>query len=110
MRAIGTFTPTGDGFAGHLRTLTLDIPLTIVAAEPSDSDKAPDYRIMAGAGDETYEVGAGWKQTGERAGAFVAVAIDDPVLAAPIRANLFAGDEGTHVLTWSRPAPRKQKA
>jgi uncharacterized protein (DUF736 family) len=109
MRAIGTFASTGDGFVGHLRTLTLDIPLSIVAAEVTDTAKAPDYRVLAGEGDETYEVGAGWKQTGERAGAYVAIVIDDPALAAPLRANLFASDAGTHVLTWSRPVRRKAK-
>ena len=57
-----------------------------------------------------YEVGAGWKHIGERAGAFVALVIDDPAFTMPLRANLFAGDAGTHMLTWSRPARGKPKA
>lgn len=110
MTAIGIFTATPEGFEGHLRTLTLAIPLTIVPAEPNGADKAPDYRIMAGEGDTAYEVGAGWKHVGERAGAFVALVIDDPAFVAPLRANLFAGDAGTHVLTWARPARGRPKA
>lgn len=109
MTAIGIFTATPEGFEGHLRTLTLYIPLAIVATESSDAEKAPDYRVMAGEGDTAYEVGAGWKHIGERAGAFVALVIDDPAFVVPLRANLFAGDAGTHVLTWSRPARRKPK-
>lgn len=109
MTAIGNFTATPEGFEGHLRTLTLDVPLTIVPAEPSDAEKAPDYRIMAGEGDAAYEVGAGWKHVGERAGAFVTLVIDDPAFTAPLRANLFADDRGTHVLAWSRPARGKPK-
>lgn len=110
MTTIGIFTATSEGFEGRLHTLTLDIPLTIVPAEAGETEKAPDYRVMAGDGEATYEVGAGWKHIGERAGAYVALVIDDPALAAPLRANLFAGDGGTHILTWSRPARRRPKA
>lgn len=109
MTAIGIFTATPEGFAGGLRTLTLDVPLTIVQAEPGNAEKAPDYRVMAGEGDAAYEVGAGWKHIGERAGEFVTLVIDDPAFAAPLRANLFAGDAGSHVLTWSRPARGRPK-
>lgn len=33
MAQIGTFTRTADGFAGRLRTLALDVELTIVAGD-----------------------------------------------------------------------------
>jgi uncharacterized protein (DUF736 family) len=110
MTAIGIFTATPEGFEGRLRTLTLDVPLIIVQAEPGTADKAPDYRVMAGEGDAAYEVGAGWKHIGERAGAFVTLVIDDPGFTVPLRANLFAGDAGTHLLTWSRPGRGRPKA
>lgn len=109
MTCIGTFTKTRDGFAGRLQTLTLDRALTLVPAEPGDAHKAPDYRILAGEGDETFEVGAGWKHTGDKAGAFVAVVIDDPALVQPLRANLFQSDKRTHVLMWQRAARRDAK-
>ena len=109
MNCIGTFVAPPDGFEGRLRTLTIDSALTIVATEPGDTDNAPDYRIMSGEGDAAYEVGAGWKHVGDKAGPFVAVVIDDPALVQPLRANLFRSDSSSHVLMWSRPARRKAK-
>lgn len=109
MTCIGTFVATPDGFEGRLQTLTIDSALTFVAAEPGDADNAPDYRIMAGEGDAAHEVGAGWKHVGDKAGPFVALVIDDPVLVRPLRANLFRSDANSHVLMWSRPARRKAK-
>lgn len=103
---IGTFTATADGFAGRLSLLTLDVELTLVAAENSDSESAPDYRVIAGQGGEAREIGAGWKRTGERAGAYVAVQIDDPIFVQPLRANLFQDAGNAHVLVWSRPSKR----
>lgn len=41
MAQIGTFTRTADGFAGRLRTLALDVELTIVPATSSDADRNP---------------------------------------------------------------------
>jgi uncharacterized protein (DUF736 family) len=104
---IGTFKANTDGFAGRLSMLTLDTELTLVSAEHSDSENAPDYRVLTGSGDEMLEVGAGWKRTGEKAGAYVAVLIDDPTFTQPLRANLFQGDGDTHVLVWSRPSRRE---
>lgn len=104
---IGTFIAADGGFAGHLRTLTLDLELTLVPAENSDSENAPDFRVIAGADDQTREVGAGWKHVGEKAGDYVAVQIDDPMLIQPLRANLFQGEDSNHVLVWSRPAKRE---
>ncbi len=104
---IGTFTAADGGFAGHLHTLTLDLELTLVPAENSDSENAPDFRGIAGAGDKAREVGAGWKHVGEKAGDYVAIQIDDPTFVQPMRANLFQGDAGSHVLVWSRPTKRE---
>lgn len=103
---IGTFTAANGGFSGYLKTLTLDIELAFVPAESSDSENAPDFRVIAGAGDEAREIGAGWKHVGEKAGDYVAVQLDDPVFIQPLRANLFQGDAGSHVLVWSRPTKR----
>jgi uncharacterized protein (DUF736 family) len=106
---IGTFHATADGFAGRLICLTLDVALSLVPAEHADADNAPDYRVMRGDGDDTHEVGAGWKKVGEKAGAYVAVQIDDPSFVAPLRANLFQADPATHVLLWNRPTRRDEK-
>lgn len=109
MTCIGTFTATRGGFEGRLHTLTIERALTIVPTEPGDADNAPDYRILAGEGDDAFEVGAGWKRTGDKAGAYVGVLIDDPALTQPLRANLFQSDQRSHVLMWSRSVRREAK-
>ncbi len=112
MAHIGQFTRTRDGYRGRLKTLTLDAKLTLVPAEPSDTENAPDYRIHIGDDEDALEVGAGWKCTGEKAGDYVSVLIDDPTLPHPIHANLFhsVSQNDAHLLTWNRPPKRREKA
>jgi uncharacterized protein (DUF736 family) len=101
---IGSFTRTKFGYTGRLHVLGLDAELDIAPAEKSDVENAPDYRLMLG-GDDGLEVGAGWKRVGERAGEYVAVQIDSPLFARPLRANLFRSGDGGDVwgLHWNRP-------
>jgi uncharacterized protein (DUF736 family) len=115
MAQIGQFTRQTTGFAGNLETFTLFRDVVIVPAEPSDAENAPDYRVHAsddGKAEPGPEIGAGWKRTGERAGEYIAVLIDDPALPQPIRANLFQnGDDKTSwSLHWSRPRDRAEKS
>ncbi|WP_010510511.1 DUF736 domain-containing protein [Komagataeibacter europaeus] len=112
MPQIGTFTRTADGFAGRLRTLALDAELTFVPAAPSDARHAPDYRIHLGESGNGIEIGAGWKRTGEKAGDYISIVLDDPVLPQPIHANLFQSDRQGHVfhLVWNRPVARHDQA
>ena len=42
---IGTFIAADGGYAGHLHTLTLDIDLVLVPADPSDSENAFSRKI-----------------------------------------------------------------
>ena len=86
------------------------VELTFTPSENADADKAPAYRIHLG---DEYgpEVGAGWKHSGERAGPFVSVLLDDPVFQQPIRARLFQSDEdgrdwGLH---WTRQKKRDEQ-
>ncbi len=58
MATIGTFTASDNGYTGSIKTLTLNIKAKFAASE-KDNDKAPDYRIFAGA----TEFGAAWKKT-----------------------------------------------
>lgn len=104
MPQIGTFTRTSSGFAGRVRTLSFDTEFAIV---PTDAENAPDYRVHLNDPDGP-EVGAGWTRTGERAGEFVAIVLDDPVFLAPIRARLFrdADDDTAWSLHWNR-LPRR---
>jgi uncharacterized protein (DUF736 family) len=110
MPQIGSFTRTQTGFAGSVHTLTLSADLVLVPAEQSDTENAPDYRLHWGDGDGP-EIGAGWKRTGERAGDYISLILDDPALPQPIRANLFRdnADGSSWSLHWNRPAKASEK-
>jgi len=107
MTQIGQFIRTTSGYSGQLRTLSLNLDLVLIDAEHSDAENAPDYRIHLG-NEEGLEVGAAWKRTGERAGEYVSLLLDDPTFREPIRANLFqtGDDKSSWALHWSR-APRR---
>lgn len=111
MSLIGKFSRTTSGYAGRVRTLAIDVELVLVPAEHSDADNAPDYRIHLGPDDTGAEVGAGWKRTGEKAGDYVSLQLDDPTFGYPIRANLFqsADDKSAWSLNWNRPPKRAER-
>ena len=110
MAQIGRFTRDKSGFAGRIHTLTVDRDLILVPAESSDAENTPDYRIHLGDTDGP-EIGAGWKRSGEKAGDYVSLIIDDPSLTQPIRANLFQSgdDKSAWVLNWNRPPKRSER-
>lgn len=97
MANIGTFTADKNGFAGTLRTLTLNVKLKFVPND-KESENAPDFRIQAPAG----VIGAGWKKVSKADRPYVSCVIDDPSFLAPIYARLIEGEDGTHSLLWSR--------
>lgn len=105
---IGIFHSAQDGYAGRIHTLTIDAAICLVPAQPSDAENAPDWRVLLGDSETGVEIGAGWNRTGDRAGAYIAVQIDDPFLAVPLRANLLRSlhVDGEHHLLWSRPSAR----
>ncbi len=108
MAQIGTFTRKDDGFFGRIRTLTLDAEVTILPIDETDAENAPNHRIFA----DGLEVGAAWDRTGERAGAYLSVTIDDPSFVEPIRARMFESDtrKDTWNLHWSRKSRRDEQA
>ncbi len=110
MPQIGQFTRDKSGFTGRIQTLSFTHDLSLVPADSSDAENSPDYRVHLG-DSEGLEIGAGWKRTGEKAGEYVSVLIDDPTLMQPIRANLFrsADDHATWVLNWNRPPKRSER-
>jgi uncharacterized protein (DUF736 family) len=110
MAQIGQFTRSKSGYSGRIHTLSLDADLVLVPAEHSDTENAPDYRIHLGDGDGP-EVGAGWKRTGEKAGDYVSLVLDDPALTQPVRANLFQStdDKSVWILNWNRPPKRGER-
>lgn len=111
MALIGQFTRSSLGYAGRLRSLGLNAELVLVPADPSDAENAPDFRVHLGADEDGPEVGAGWKRTGEKAGEYVSVQLDDPTFGQPIRANLFqsADDKSAWGLHWNRPPKRSER-
>lgn len=107
MAQIGTFTRNDDGFFGNISTLTLDAKLAILPAEKSDTENAPNHRVFC----DGMEIGAAWERTGEKAGNYLSVSIDDPSFTQPIHANLFKSDANKDVwgLHWSRLSKRDER-
>ena len=99
MPVIGTFKADKDGYAGTIRTLTLNAKVRIIANDQKQSANAPDFRIVSG----MTEIGAAWRKTAEDQSSYLSVSLDDPSLAAPIRAALFeTTDDGVLRLRWRR--------
>lgn len=96
MATIGTFTKSDNGFAGAVKTLSLNVKVKFIPSD-KESDKAPDFRILAGT-----EFGAAWKKTAQNGREYLSVRLDDPSFASPIFANLVEGEDATHQLIWSR--------
>ena len=103
MATIGTFTAADNGYGGSVKTLTLNFRAKFVPTE-KDNDKAPDYRIIAGA----IECGAAWKKTARDSDReYLSVKLDDPSFPAPIYASLVKGEgDDSFNLIWSRPHRR----
>lgn len=102
MAIIGTFTPTRDGgWAGTIRTLTIDVKVRFVPNDNRDSERAPDFRVFAG----RSELGAAWREhtSGGNPREYLRVRLDDPFLPGPLSAALFdeAGDTSAQLL-WNR--------
>ena len=98
MATIGTFHQQDDGsYTGAIKTLTLNVKAAQLRASDKENEKAPDYRIFAGA----TEFGAAWKKTSRENRDYLSVKLDDPSFPAPIYASLVDADDG-YALIWSR--------
>jgi uncharacterized protein (DUF736 family) len=99
MATIGSFTASSNGFNGTIKTLNLNVKATVRAVERA-TEKAPDFRILAG----NVEFGAAWKKTSNEGREYLSVKLDDPSFPAPIYATLIEveGEEGLSLI-WSRP-------
>ena len=94
MATIGTFTASDNGYTGSVKTLTLNVKAKFVATEKK-IDKAPDYRIFAGA----TEFGAAWKKTArETEREYLSVKLDDPTLGQPVNCAVVASNDSTEKL------------
>jgi len=100
MPVIGTFKADKDGYAGTIRTLSLNAKVRIVANDQKQTASAPDFRIYAG----TSEIGAAWRKTSaEDHSSYLRVRLDDPSFREPIRAALIEkSDDGVLRLLWRR--------
>ncbi|MDP3746649.1 MAG: DUF736 domain-containing protein [Phenylobacterium sp.] len=97
MATIGTFQKSDTGYAGSIKTLTLDVKRAQFRAVEKENDKAPDFRIFA---DKT-EFGAAWKKTSRENRDYLSVKLDDPSFSAPIYASLVETEDGMSLI-WSR--------
>jgi uncharacterized protein (DUF736 family) len=99
MATIGTFTSTGTGFNGAIKTLNLNVKARFERIE-NPSDKGPQFRIFSGA----VELGAAWQKTSIEGRDYLSVKLDDPSFPAPIHATLVEveGEDGLQLI-WSRP-------
>ena len=100
MAIIGAFKKTDDGYAGTIRTMTINVKAAFIVNDKNGNDKAPDFKIVAG----ERELGAAWKAKtkGEEPQEFLRVELDDPSFAAPLRAALFSNGGDTGALVWTR--------
>ncbi|HYD44238.1 MAG TPA: DUF736 domain-containing protein [Phenylobacterium sp.] len=98
MATIGTFHQQDNGaYTGAIKTLTLNVKQAIFRPADKDNDKAPDFRVFAGA----TEFGAAWKKTSRENRDYLSVKLDDPSFPAPIYASLVEAEDG-YSLIWSR--------
>jgi uncharacterized protein (DUF736 family) len=100
MPLIGTFSAAKDGYAGTIRTLTLNSKVQILATDRREGDGAPEFRITTGA----TEIGAAWRKTKRGSEeTYLRVKIDDPALPQPIWGVLVeSSEDGVARLLWRR--------
>jgi uncharacterized protein (DUF736 family) len=100
MPIIGTFSVAKDGYAGTIRTLTLNVKVQLVANDRREADGSPDFRIMAGAA----EIGAAWRRPRRSSDeTYLSVRLDDPGLPQPIFGALIEDTaNATARLIWRR--------
>jgi uncharacterized protein (DUF736 family) len=100
MSTIGTFTKSGDGFDGNIRTLNLKLPsVSFLPVEHRGNDDAPNYRAFSG----QAEFGAAWTKQSQNQKEYFSVLLDDPGMPAPISCALVHAEGDTWNLVWSRP-------
>lgn len=100
MAQIGSFILKDGKYTGTIRTMTINVKAQLVPNETKANDEAPDYRLYAGGA----ELGAAWKQESKDGETpYLAVKLDDPSFAAPMRAMFFENvDDETGIMVWRR--------
>jgi uncharacterized protein (DUF736 family) len=98
MTILGRFEEADGGYAGTVRTLSLQAHLTFEPLK-GDTDRAPSHRVLC----EGVECGTAW--TSDDESGLLNVRLDDPSWPEPIRARLVRGREDALLLVWRRPPP-----
>jgi uncharacterized protein (DUF736 family) len=102
MSVIGEFTPAKDGgWAGTIRTLSMNAKVRLVPNDDRDSAGAPAFHVVFG----HTRIGEAWeaRSAGEPPKEYLRVRLDDPSLIAPLNAALFpSADGGAAQLVWNR--------
>ena len=100
MATIGTFTEKDGAYTGTIRTMTINVKAQLVPNDSKAKEGAPDFRLYAGGA----ELGAAWRQESKDSETpYLAVKLDDPSFAEPVRAAFFENEaEGTGVMVWKR--------
>jgi uncharacterized protein (DUF736 family) len=105
---IGQLKPNAAGiFLGKIQTATLDLAIGLRAIE-SRNPAAPKFDVMVrNRTGQFLPIGGLWEKTANNgAGTFLQGQIDDPSFEAPLSIALFAQDDGSLNVAWSRPRRR----
>ena len=99
MATIGTFRQKDGKWTGTIRTMTINVKAQMVPVTDK-AEAGPDYRIFAGGA----ELGAAWRhESKDGETPYLAVKLDDPSFAGPMRAAFFENEkDGTGVMVWNR--------
>ena len=108
MAQIGSFTLKDGKYTGTIRTMTINVKAQLVPNKSKANGEAPDYRLYAGGA----ELGAAWRQESKDGETpYLAVKLDDPSFATPIRTAIFLNTENnTGVMVWNRSQAGKKQS
>lgn len=94
---LGIFSRTQGGFEGTVRTLTINLPVSLFEVQ-EPSAKGPHFRVLAAG----VELGAAWRRMAQDTGKeYLSLKLDDPAFNQPIYANMVEAD-GNWRLIWQR--------
>ena len=102
MAKIGNFKKVSGELRGQIATLALQAKSVRIVAEESTSSNAPSHRVLGG----DVEIGAAWEKRTQDDRPYLSVKLDDPSFLAPIFAQLFEAEDGSHDLVCNRPSRR----
>lgn len=103
---IGKFTASVTGYTGQLKTLTLNIPLQLLANDRKSKLEQPDYNVFSG----DVEIGAAWNKVSGDAENYISVTIDDPTFPASVYFSIVKLHEAEQLLVWSRQKAKKSES